>query len=94
VNKRQLIAAAARRSSLTQGQVRGALEAIQEVIARALANGDHVTISGFGRFDVQQYAGRKLRRFDGEGHFEVKDRRVPVFRSSKLLRQRLRRNNS
>ena len=94
MNKRQLIAAAARHSSLTQGQVREALEALQEGIACALAKGDHVTISGFGRFDVQQYAGRKLRRFDGEGHFEVEDRRVPVFRSSKLLRQRLRRNNS
>ena len=94
MNKRQLIAAAARRSSLTQGQVRGALEAIQEVITRALADGDHVTISGFGRFDVQQYAGRKLRRFDGEGHYQVKDRRVPVFRSSELLRQRLRRNDT
>jgi nucleoid DNA-binding protein len=94
VNKRQLIASAARRSSLTQGQVREALEAIQEVITRALADGEHVTISGFGRFDVQQYAGRKLRRFDGGGHYEVKDRRVPNFRSSKLLRQRLRRDNT
>jgi len=94
VNKRQLIAAAARRSSLTQGQVREALGAIQEVITHALADGDHVTISGFGRFDVQHYAGRKLRRFDGEGHYEVKDRPVPIFRSSKLLRQKLRRDNS
>ena len=92
MNKRQLIAAAARRSSLTQVQTREALEAILWVIARALADGDHVVISGFGRFDVQQYADRKLRRFDGEGHYEVKDRRVPIFRSSKLLRQRLRRN--
>jgi nucleoid DNA-binding protein len=92
VNKRQLIAAATRRSSLTQGQVREALAAIQEVITCALANGDHVTLSGFGRFDVQQYAARKLRRFEGEGHYEVQERRVPVFRSSKQLRQRLRRN--
>ena len=94
MNKRQLIAAAARCSSLTQGQVREALESIQEVITCALDDGDHVTISGFGRFDVQQYAGRKLRRFDGEGYYEVKKRRVPIFRSSKLLRQRLRRNDS
>jgi nucleoid DNA-binding protein len=91
VNKRQLIAAAARRSSLTQGQVREALESVLEAIAGALAEGDHVTLSGFGRFDVQHYAGRKLRRFDGEGHYEVQDRRVPVFRSSELLRRRLRR---
>ena len=93
MNKRQLIAAASWRSSLTQRQTREALEAILEVIAGALAEGDHVTISGFGRFDVQSYAGRKLRRFDGPGHYMVADRRVPVFRSSKLLRQKLRREN-
>jgi nucleoid DNA-binding protein len=94
VNKRQLIAAASRRSSLTQGQTRQALEAILEVIAGALAEGDHVTISGFGRFDLQQYAGRKLHRFDGPGHYRISNRRVPVFRSSELLRQRLRRRDS
>jgi nucleoid DNA-binding protein len=93
VNKRQLIAAASRRSSLTQRQTREALEAILEVIAAALAEDDHITISGFGRFDVQPYAGRKLRRFDGPGHYLVPDRRVPVFRSSKVLRQKLRREN-
>ena len=90
MNKRQLIAAAARRSSLTQGQMREALESILEVIADALAKDDHVTISGFGRFDVQQYAGRKLHRFDRLGHYEVEGRRVPVFRSSELLRRQLR----
>jgi nucleoid DNA-binding protein len=90
VNKRQLIAAASRRSSLTQGQTRKALEAVLEVIAGALAEGDHVTISGFGRFDVQQYAGRRLHRFDRPGHYEVQGRRVPAFRSSELLRRQLR----
>ena len=94
MNRRQLIAAAARRSSLTQVQTREALEAILLVIGHSLADGEHVTISGFGRFHVQHYAGRKLRRFDGPGHYEVEDRRVPVFRSSKLLRQRLRRKDS
>ena len=90
MNKRQLIAAASRRSSLTQGQVCEALEAILGVLAGALAEGDHVTISGFGRFDVQQYAGRRLHRFDRRGHYEVESRRVPVFRSSERLRRQVR----
>ena len=90
MNKRRLIAAASRRSSLTQRQTREALEAILEVIADVLAEGDHVTISGFGRFDVGRYAGRKLHRFDGPGHYLVDGRRVPVFRSSERLRQKLR----
>jgi nucleoid DNA-binding protein len=93
MNKRQLIAVASRRSSLTQRQTREALEAILEVIAGALAEGGHVTISGFGRFDVQHYTGRQLRRFDGPGHYQVADRHVPVFRSSNVLRQKLRREN-
>ena len=90
MNKRQLITAAARRSSLSQRQTREALEAILGVITDALAEADHVIISGFGRFDVQHYPQRQLRRFDGPGHYEVEDRRVPVFRSSRLLRQKVR----
>ena len=94
MNKRQLIAAAARRSLLTQGQVRGALEAVLAVIAGALAEGDHVTVSGFGRFDAQLYPGRKLHRFDGKGHYMVDSRRVPFFRSSLALRRRIREGGS
>ena len=90
MNKRQLIAATARRSSLTQGEVREALETFVNVIAEALRDGEHVTISGFGRFDVQGYPARSLRRFDGPGRYRVESRPVPVFRSSKLLRQKVR----
>jgi len=94
MNKHQLIAAASRRSSLTQRQTREALDAILEVIADALVEGEPVSISGFGRFHLQRYAGRKLRRFDGPGQYEVESRRVPAFRASELLRQRLRRRES
>ena len=90
MNKRQLVAATARRSSLTQGQVREALESAVEVIAATLRDGDHVLIGGFGRFDVQPYPARSLQRFDGSGHYPVESRPVPVFRSSKRLRQKVR----
>jgi integration host factor subunit beta len=93
MNKRQLIVATARQTSLTQRQTREALEAILETIASALASGDHVTISGFGRFDTQRYPGRRLHRFDGQGQYTVEERQIPVFRSSKLLRQKLRRKD-
>jgi DNA-binding protein HU-beta len=91
VNKRQIIDAAAKRTSLTQGQTREALEAILEVISRALADGDHVTITNFGRFDTQCYPRRRLHRFDDEGYYTVEARRIPVFRSSAVLRRRIRR---
>lgn len=90
MDKRQLIASAAQRSTLTREQTREALCAILEAIAEALASGDHVALSDFGRFEMQQYPGRRLRRFDGEGHYAVEDRLVPVFKSSAALRRRLR----
>ena len=90
MDKRELVAATARRTSLTRRQVREALDAALETITGALAKGETVAMSDFGRFLVQSYPGRKLRRFDGEGYYFAEDRQVPVFRPSAVLRRRLR----
>ena len=94
MNKRELVAAAARRTPLTQRQVRQALDAILEAITDALTEGEAVALSDFGRFLVQRYPGRRLRRFDGAGNYVVEDRRLPVFRSSAALRRRVKEKNS
>jgi nucleoid DNA-binding protein len=94
MNKRQLVAAAARRTVLTQGQVRQAMDAVLETIADALAEGGCVSLSDFGRFEVKPYPGRRLRRFDGDGHYTVDDRPVPAFKSSAALRRRVKEKRS
>ena len=91
MNRRQLIASAARRSSLTQRQVHRALQAIVETIAESLADGQPVVLPNFGRFEAKLYPGRKLHRFGGEGHYTVEAHPIPVFKSSAALRRRLRR---
>ena len=63
MNKRQLVAAAAKKTSLTRRQMGEALEALLEAIAEALEAGDYVALSDFGRFSTQKYAGRSLSRF-------------------------------
>jgi len=90
MNRRALIAAAARRSELSIGQMGQALRVILETIEEALAQGDCVTLADFGRFKVQTYPGRRLHRFDGPGHYEAQERVIPVFVSSASLRRRLR----
>ena len=90
MDKRQLVATAARRTSLSRSQMREAVDAIFEVIADALACGDTVALSDFGRFSVQDYPGRELSRFGGQGHYKVDSRPIPVFKSSQTLRRRLR----
>ena len=90
MNKRQLVARAARRTLLTQRQVRQALDALLATIAEALADGEPVVLSDFGRFEAQHYGGRQLRRFGGKGHYTVQGHAVPVFRSSEALRRRVK----
>ena len=90
MNKRELVAAAARRTPLTQRQVRQALDAVLDAITEALTEGEAVALSDFGRFLVQRSPGRRLRRFHGEGHYIIQDRPVPVFRSSAALRRQLK----
>lgn len=90
MDKRQLVATAARRTSLSRSQMREAVDAIFGVIADALACGDTVALSDFGRFSVQDYPGRELSRFGGQGHYKVDSRPIPVFKSSQTLRRRLR----
>jgi nucleoid DNA-binding protein len=94
MNKRELIAAAARRTSLTQRQMREALDALLEIVEQTLTEGDQVALSDFGRFCLQHYPGRTLQRFDGEGQYTVEGRSVPVFKSSAALRRRLRKECS
>ena len=90
MNRRQLIAAAARRSSLTQRQVRRALQAIVDAVAESLAEGEPVVLPNFGRFEAKLYPGRKLRRFGEDGQYTVQERWVPVFKSAPALRRRVR----
>ena len=90
MNRRQLVAAGARRSSLTQRQVRRALQAILDTVGESLADGRPVVLPNFGRFDLQRYSGRTLRRFGEEGHHTVQDHWVPVFRSAPALRRKVR----
>ena len=90
MHKKTLVARAARRSNLTQAQVRQALDDLLETIAQALVAGETVALADFGRFEMQAYRGRKLRRFDGDGHYDVQARAIPVFKSSAALRRRVR----
>jgi DNA-binding protein HU-beta len=91
MNKRQLVAAAARKTSLTYRQMDEALEAFLEAVAEALEEGGYVALSDFGRLSVQEYVGRRLSRFGQQGHYAVESRLIPIFKSSQVLRRRLRR---
>jgi len=59
LNKTELINAVAERSGLTKKAANDAVEAVLESITNALANGEKVTLVGFGTFEVRERAARK-----------------------------------
>jgi nucleoid DNA-binding protein len=88
VHKRQVIAEVARRTSLTQAQVREALEGTLEVVAETMAEGNCVTLVGFGRFEANEHRPRTVQGRDGKT-YHVEGRLVPSFRPYPSLRRRV-----
>ena len=88
VHKRQLIAEVARRTSLTQPQVQEALGGILEMIAERMAEGDAITLVGFGRFEANEHRPRTVQGRDGKT-YHVEGRLVPSFRPYPSLRRRV-----
>ncbi len=62
-------------------------------VKRALANGDHIEIRGFGTFKVRRRKTRVARNPRTGDAVEVPSRAVPVFKPSKHLRSKVARMN-
>ena len=91
MHKRQLVDEVARRSGpwgLTRRQVRDALHGILDVITDEMAEGNAVTIAGFGRFEAKEHEGRRVVGPNGE-EYEVESRLVPSFHPYDSLRQKV-----
>jgi len=79
VNKRDLVGKIASGANLTRSQAARALEAFLLGVQTSLIDGNRVTISGFGTFDVQHRKARRVRNPQNGGAIEIRARRVPRF---------------
>ena len=61
MKKLQLTDAVAAKAGMTKKDAAAAVDAVLEVIAEALAQGDDVKITGFGGFEVKERAAREGR---------------------------------
>lgn len=87
MNKTELVNAVAERSGLTKKVAGDAVEAVLDSITAALANGEKVTLVGFGTFEVRERAARKgVNPATGET-IEIPAGKVPAFKAGKSLRE-------
>ena len=74
---------------LTQRHVERIVNTVFEEIIEALAKGDRVELRGFGAFSVKARDARVGRNPRTGEAVQVDDKKVPFFKTGKLLRDRL-----
>ena len=77
---------------LTQRHVERVLNTVFDEIINALAKGDRVELRGFGAFSVKSRDARIGRNPRTGESVKVENKKVPFFKTGKLLRDRLNGN--
>ncbi|MCC6314440.1 MAG: HU family DNA-binding protein [Thermomicrobiales bacterium] len=86
MRKQDIIKNVAREAKLTESQATAAVNATIDSIQDALAQGDEVTISGFGSFRVVERAAREGRNPRTGESMTIAARKSPAFRAGTQLK--------
>lgn len=86
MNKKELIAAAAEQSGMTQKDAERVINAALDTITAALAKGDRVQLSGFGIFEVKTREARVGRNPRTRESITIPATKVPAFKASQTLK--------
>ena len=89
MNRTELCARIAARSSLSRAGVATAVDAVVSTIADALEKGDTVNIAAFGKFATSHRKARQGRNPRTGKAVAIPARTVPTFKPGKVLRDRL-----
>jgi DNA-binding protein HU-beta len=86
MNKGELIDAAAEGSGLSKADAGKAVDAALEAIVEAVANGEKVSITGFGNFERRERAARTGRNPQTGEELKVAASKAPAFKPGKSFK--------
>lgn len=89
MNKGELIDATAERSNVKKKEADAALTAALEVIMEAVANGDKVTLVGFGSFESRDRKAREGRNPKTGEKMNIPATKVPAFSPGKSFKEKV-----
>ena len=87
MNKAELVEEVAGEVGLTKKDVNNVIDAMTSAITDALANGDKVTLVGFGTFLVQRRKARQGVNPQTGDRIDIPAKDVPKFRPGRALRE-------
>ena len=79
MNKTELVAAVAAKAELSKKDAEAAVNAVFDSVKDALAEGDKVSLIGFGTFSVKTRAARTGLNPRTKETFEIPESKVPAF---------------
>jgi len=86
MNKTEFVNAVADAAELSKADAARAVDAMIEVISKALKSGDTITLVGFGTFTVRERAARQGRNPQTGDTIKIKASKNPAFKAGKALK--------
>lgn len=90
MNKSELIDAVAARAELSKAEASRTIDAIIEVIGKALRKKDKVAVVGFGTFMVRERKARMGRNPKTNEQIKIKASKTPAFKAGKALKDAIK----
>lgn len=87
MNQTELIQQVADEANLTKTQAQGALRALLKTIVQVVADGDKVTLVGFGSFEPKERSAREGRNPKTGETLQIPAATVPTFSAGKAFRE-------
>lgn len=87
LNKKAIVESVAEKTGLSKKDAKEVVEATFETIACALANGDKVDVSGFGKFEVKERKARMGVNPSTGASIEIAASKSVGFKAAKALKE-------
>ncbi|WP_193199919.1 HU family DNA-binding protein [Nostoc sp. MG11] len=89
MNKGELVDAVAAKTNITKKQAEEVISAFLSVVTEAVANGDKVTLIGFGSFERRDRSEREGRNPKTNEPMTIPATKVPAFSAGKLFKEKV-----
>ncbi|MDW8479755.1 MAG: HU family DNA-binding protein [Xanthomonadales bacterium] len=86
MNKAEFVGAIAEKCELSKAKAAEAVDAMVEVLKKALKKGESVTLVGFGTFSVRKRAAREGRNPRTGQTIKIKASKTPTFKAGKAFK--------
>ncbi|MEH1945301.1 MAG: HU family DNA-binding protein [Nostoc sp.] len=89
MNKGELVDAVAAKTNITKKQADEVISAFLSVVTEAVANGDKVTLIGFGSFERRERSEREGRNPKTNEPMTIPATKVPAFSAGKQFKEKV-----